>query len=200
MHQHIRNEWMCFVIFHNTSFLFVVNANCHCFASSSVDFCCCFSYLLFNYNAVFCMFSGCDSECAWKSKYTKNFAVQWKYTHKKANTCNWMLMSTEYSLLSGKETSRCFYSVAWCIYTLLFPLFGQFVLCMCRNDASPSSQLQQQRQQICFTYKFIFFALFSLLETPEITTAVFFRGNNMKHGGCQYIVDKVNETGEVGCC
>lgn len=119
---------------------------------------------------------------------------------KKANTCNWMLMSTEYSLLSGKETSRCFYSVAWCIYTLLFPLFGQFVLCMCRNDASPSSQLQQQRQQICFTYKFIFFALFSLLETPEITTAVFFRGNNMKHGGCQYIVDKVNETGEVGCC
>lgn len=131
MHQHIRNEWMCFVIFHNTSFLFVVNANCHCCASSSVDFCCCFSYLLFNYNAVFCMFSGCDSECAWKSKYTKNFAVQWKYTHKKANTCNWMLMSTEYSLLSGKETSHCFYSVAWCIYTLLFPLFGQFVVCVC---------------------------------------------------------------------
>lgn len=50
---------------------------------------------------------------------------------KKANTCNWMLMSTEYSLLSGKETSRCFYSVAWCIYTLLFPLFGQFVVCVC---------------------------------------------------------------------
>lgn len=101
--------------------------------------------------AIFCMFSGCvTANTREKRKYTKKNKFCCCRTK---HTCNWMLMSTEYSLQSCKEISHCFAQY----FSYLDNLFCVNE-CMCLYKWRCA--FEQTETNFFFTYKFIFCTVF----------------------------------------
>lgn len=79
------------------------------------------------------------------------------------NTCNWMLMSTEYSLQSCKEMSLCFTQFLLCCIYFFVPMLDKLFVCGIRRFAcalNKNSTDSVEKKCLLFAYKFIFFALF----------------------------------------
>lgn len=69
------------------------------------------------------------------------------------NTCNWMLMSTEYSLQSCKEMSLCFSQFLVCVCARVFSYLDNL---FCGYDSQPT----ETHTFFLFTYKFIILCSF----------------------------------------
>lgn len=141
-------RWRCVcVCFSLYFFLFVVNANSIVWIFSSVYF---VTWFAFDFCNLLHVFRLCDSEYAWKKKiYKKNKFCCCRTKH----TCNWMLMSTEYSLQSCKEISHCFAQY----FSYLDNLFCVNE-CMCLYKWRCA--FEQTETNFFFTYKFIFCTVF----------------------------------------